>query len=154
MDRVQTGLLLLAIASCAAQAQGMPSFDPERPCPGFKPNDLSFPLPRSGPVPEVKSAPFFAVILRTAERCSIQERERKEVQALFVSRKVFYTRFECDDDAENNVTYSNVNPKVGFLAVYAAQDRAAAEAFLAEVKASARFPGANLRRMQAVFVSP
>ncbi|HXJ07874.1 MAG TPA: hypothetical protein VNH12_00070 [Burkholderiales bacterium] len=55
---------------------------------------------------------------------------------------------------ENNVTYSNVNPKVRFLAVYAAQDRAAAEAFLAEVKASGRFPGANLRRMQAVFVSP
>jgi hypothetical protein len=38
--------------------------------------------------------------------------------------------------------------------VYAVQDRAAAEAFLAEVKASARFAGANLRRMPTVFVSP
>jgi len=32
--------------------------------------------------------------------------------------------------------------------------RVAVEAFLADVKASAPFPGANLRRMQAIFVSP
>ena len=99
-------------------------------------------------------APFFAVILRTAERCGIKEAEQKGAQALFQRDKVFYVRFECDDDVENNVSYTNVNEKFGFLAVYAGEERAAAEELLAKVKVSGRFPGANLRRMQAVFNSP
>jgi hypothetical protein len=143
----------LTFVTCTAHAQKVCA-DPAQPCGIFKDNDLSFPLPKQIVAPELKSAPFFAVILRTAERCSIKQAEQQAAQALFPRNKVFYTRFECDDDVENNVTYTNVNEKFGFLAVYAGDDRPAAEEFLAKVKASGRFPGANLRRMQVTFVSP
>jgi len=139
------------VTAASAQVCG----DPDKPCAGFKDNDLSFPLPKDGVArAESKSPPFYAVILRTAKPCSIQEKERREVQALFPRNKVFHTRFECDGDVENNVTYTNVNDKFAFLAVYAGEQRAAAEAFLGQVKAMGRFTGANLRRMQVVFVSP
>src|SRR5262249_11339241 len=129
--------------------------DPQKPCPGFKVNDLSFPLPKDGVArPEIRSLPFYAVLLKSAPRCGVQDSERAEAQRLFPKSKVFYTRFECDDDVENNVTYTNVNDKVAFLAVYAGEDREAAEALLKEVRALGSFAGANLRRMQVVFVSP
>lgn len=129
--------------------------DPARPCAGFRANDLSFPLPDDGKArAEARSAPFFAVILRTAERCKLTPGQAREVQRLFPRNKVFYTRFECDDDPENNVSYTNANPKFGFLAVYAGEERAAAEGFFEQVNALGLFPGANLRRMQAVFVYP
>jgi len=145
----------MALAVGAAHAQGKVCGDPARACAGFQENDLSFSLPKDGKAhDETRSAPFFAVILRTAERCSIKEAEQKEAQALFPRNKVFYVRFECDDNVENNVSYTNVNKKFAFLAVYAGEERAAAEQLLAKVKASGRFPGANLRRMQAVFNSP
>ena len=67
---------------------------------------------------------------------------------------MFAGRFGCDDDVQNNVSYTNVDPKSGFLAVHAGADRAAGEAMLARVKATGRFPGANVRRMQATFVFP
>lgn len=147
--------LLGLVLAPAALAQARVCSDPASPCPGFKPHDLSFPLRGDAPpAPEYRSASFYAVILRTAERCSIKGAEREAAQALFPGRKVFHTRFECDDDVENNVTYTNVNDKFAFLAVYAGEERRAAEALLAEVKASGRFPGANLRRMQVVRVSP
>jgi hypothetical protein len=145
----------LASVLCAAawSAHGQVCGDPARPCEGFKPNDLSFPLPKDGLArAEVTSPRFYAVILRTAKPCSIQDKERREVQALFPKNKVFHTRFECD--AENNVTYTNFDDKFAFLAVYAGEERGAADAFLGQVKALKRFPGANLRRMQVVFVSP
>jgi len=147
----------LGAALCAGSAalHAQVCADPAKPCAGFKDNDLSFPLPKDGAArAESKSPPFYAVILRTAERCKIPAAEQREVQALFPRNKVFHTRFECDDDVENNVTYTNVNDKFAFLAVYAGGERAAAEAFLGQVKAMGKFPGANLRRMQVVFVSP
>jgi len=126
--------------------------DPAHPCDGFKAHDLSFELPRDGIArPEWRSEPFFAVILKSAPRCKVTEEERREAQALFTGRKVFASRFACDDDMENNVSYTNTDAKRAFLAVYAGEDRAAAEEMLARVKAMDRFPGANLRRMQVVF---
>ncbi len=151
MPRLSLAVLLWFAG--AAQAQVCP--DPAKPCAGFKENDLSFVLPKDGVArDEVKSPPFWAVILRTADPCTIQDKERAAAQALFPRNKVFHTRFECDGDVENNVTYTNVNAKFGFLAVYAGEERTAAEALLEQVKAAGKFPGANLRRMQAVFVSP
>jgi hypothetical protein len=38
--------------------------------------------------------------------------------------------------------------------VHAGADRKAGDAMLARVKATGRFPGANLRQMQSVFVFP
>jgi hypothetical protein len=74
------------------------------------------------------------------------------VQALFPDNKVFATSFECDSNDENNVTYTGVDDKHGFIAVYAGADKATAQKMLAKVKALGRFPGANLRKMQVVLV--
>jgi hypothetical protein len=145
----------LAIAAALAAQPPAACADPARPCPGFRAHDLSFPLPRDGIArPEVRSASFYAVILKSGARCRIPESERLEAQRLLPESKVFNARFGCDEDAGNNVTYTNVDPKAGFLAVHAGADRAAGEAMLARVKSLGRYPGANLRRMQAVFVFP
>jgi hypothetical protein len=147
--------ILLAAAALAAEPAPTVCADPARPCPGFKAHDLSFPLPRDGIArPEVRSAPFYAVILKSGARCRIADSEREDAQRMFAESKVFNARFGCDDDVENNVSYTNVDPKAGFLAVHAGADRAAGEAMLARVKAAGRYSGANLRRMQAVFVFP
>ncbi|HEX2091148.1 MAG TPA: hypothetical protein VHG28_02055 [Longimicrobiaceae bacterium] len=158
--RLLPALLALAAAQpaggAAAQAVDPPGRvcpDPVRPCPGFRPHDLSFALPRDGAArAESRSEPFYAVILRSGPRCSVAERERLAAQALFPRHKVFATRFECDGDGENDVTYTGVDARYGFLAVYAGTTRAAAERVLAGVRAGGRFPGANLRRMRAVRV--
>jgi hypothetical protein len=52
------------------------------------------------------------------------------------------------------VTYTHVPPGVAVLAAYAGGTRERATAFLATVRATGRFPGANLRRMQVVYVYP
>jgi hypothetical protein len=145
---------LVIAATLAAQTADVCA-DPARPCPGFRVHDLSFPLPQDGVArPEARSAPFYAVILESGARCRIPEAQRVEAQKWLPESKVFNARFGCDDDAANNVSYTNVDPKAGFLAVHAGADRAAGEAMLARVKALGRYPGANLRRMQAVFVFP
>src|SRR5688572_21950238 len=127
----------LSLLAPAAGGEGTPAAqvcgDPAAPCPGFKPSDLSFPLPSDGKArAEARSAPFFAIILRTAEPCRIKETERLEVQALFPRNKVFTGTFECDGNSENNVTYTNVGAKHGFLAVHAGGNRPAALKLLAE----------------------
>jgi len=157
-SRQRIASLLMAALVGAAQAQALqPQVcpDPARPCAGFRANDLSFALPDDGKArAEARSAPFFAVILRTAERCKLTPAQAREVQSLFPRNKVFYSRVECDDDPENNVSYTNASPKFGFLAVYAGEERAAAQEFLEQVNALGLFPGANLRRMQVLFVYP
>lgn len=97
---------------------------------------------------------FYAVILRSATKCSIAEDERMEIQRLFPRNKVFATRFECDDDAENNITYTGVDDSVGFVAVFAGRTLPAAKDFLRTVQRTNKFPGANIRRMQVVAVAP
>ncbi len=147
--------LLTGASADAAQRVGTVCPDPARPCTGFAAHDLSFVLPTDGVArAEVRSDSFFAVILRSGERCSLGERERRTAQAAFPRNKVFVQRFECDDDAENRVTYTNVSPRAGFMAVHAGATRAQANAFHARVRATGRFPGAYLRRMQVVYVYP
>ncbi|HEV2735961.1 MAG TPA: hypothetical protein VGV85_14035, partial [Longimicrobiaceae bacterium] len=147
--------LAVSSAGRAGQAPGRVCPDPARPCPGFRAHDLSFALPADGAArAEDRSAPFYALILRTAGRCAVSERERLAAQALFPGRKVFATRWECDGDAESNVTYTGVDARYGFLAVYAGASRAQADSALAGVRATGRFPGANLRRMRVVRVHP
>ena len=148
-------VLAAALAGGAAPAAAQVCTSPAKPCPGFKENDLSFRLPKDGVArADSRSPSFFAVILRSADRCSIKEPERRAAQALFPRNKVFYTRFECDGNPENNVTYTNVGDKVAFIAVYAGAERTKAQAFLEEIQSMGKFPGANLRRMEVVFVSP
>ncbi|MBA2734850.1 MAG: hypothetical protein H0U54_18460 [Acidobacteria bacterium] len=97
---------------------------------------------------------FYAIILRTAAKCSVTEVERLEVQKMFPTNKVFATRFECDDDLENNVTYANINREVGFIAVFAGRTLAAAKGFLRTVQATRQFPGANIRKTQVIATPP
>jgi hypothetical protein len=150
---------VLAIALCLAavaraDAQGKVVPDPAVACEAFKPHQLCFQTPKDGVArAEYFSEPFYAVILKTAERCSIPEEERVRTQGLFPGSKVFSVRFECDD-MEETIRYTNVNDKFGFLAVHAGGTLKEANARLAEVKATSRFPGANIRRMQAVLVYP
>ena len=145
----------LALAfSAAALAQTIEP-DPGKPAPGFKPHQLPFETPQDGVArPEFRSAPFYAVILKTVARCAPMEKERAEIQKLFPQNKVFAPMFECDAEPEDAIRYTNVNPEVGFIAVYAGQALAEAEDFLETVRILGLFPGANLRRMQAVLVYP
>lgn len=130
--------------------------NPAEPYPNvFKPHDLPFKLPEDQIVrTEYRSKEFYAGILRSAEPCAIGEEERLSVQALFPDKKVFANRFECDDDIEENVTYTNTNKNYAFIAVYGADDLKLAKQFLDVVKETNRFPGANVRKMQVVMVVP
>ena len=147
--------LFLPFPVLADEPAPRPCGDPARPCAGFKEHDLSFPLPTDGVArQQAQSTPFYAVMLVTAERCLITENRRKDVQAQFPGRKVFSMRFQCDGNVENNVTYTNVNDKFAFLAVYAGEDREAAEALLGQARKMSKFSGANMRRMHVVYVYP
>lgn len=142
-------------AARGADAPARVCWDPARPCAGFQSADLSFPLVNDGVArADQRSAPFFAVILKTLPRCKATEEERARVQALFPSHKVFYSRFGCEDKAENNVAYTGVDAKVDFIAVYGGETRGTAAEVLARAKATQRFPGANLRRMQVIYAYP
>jgi len=147
--------LALILASGCALAQGAIDTDPAKRRPGFKPHQLSFETPKDGVArDEFRSQPFYAVILKTVERCSAVEKERIQLQNLFPANKVFAPMFECDQEPEDTIHYTNVNPKVGFIGIYAGEDLDAAERVLASVRQLGLFPGANLRRMQAVLVYP
>jgi len=133
--------------------QGKVCHEPSRPCDGFKDNELSFKIAKPFEFDRGKdiSAPFYAVVLRSAALCSITEAERLRVQALFPERKVFVHQYFCQDFGDK-VTYTNVNEKYGFLAVYAGETEADARKVLAQARAGGHFPGANIRKMQAVAV--
>ena len=123
--------------------------------PGGKRHEIAFDRPTDGVArAEYKSAPFFAVILKSGKACSITEEERVKTQGMFPKAKVFMTRFQCGGDPEENVTYTNVDQKVAFLAVYAGDSLGQADRTLERAKASGKFPRANLRRLQAVLVYP
>ena len=82
-------VLWLALAATAL-AQGKIHPDPAKPRPGFKPHQISFETPQDGVArDEFRSAPFYAVILKTTEPCDTKETERAEIQALFPGNKVF-----------------------------------------------------------------
>ena len=133
--------------------QGKVCADPERPCSGFKPNELSFDIatPFKFDRGRDKSQPFYAVILQSAPLCSLADSERLRAQKVFPRAKVFLHRYFCEDFGDK-VTYSNVNEKSGFVAVYAGETEAAAQPLLALAKASG-YASANIRRMEVIVVS-
>ena len=129
--------------------------DPKSPCLDmgrFQDNELSFRLKSKFNFDRGRdrSLPFYAVILKSGELCKIPETERVALQAQFPARKVFLHQFFCQDFTDK-VTYTNVNRKAGFIAVYAGKTEAEAKQFLGEVKA--KFPDANVRRMQVEIVN-
>jgi uncharacterized protein len=132
--------------------QGKVCADPDRPCPGFKPNELSFDIatPFKFDRGRDQSQPFYAVMLKSAPICSLADTERTRAQKVFPRAKVFLHRYFCEDFGDK-VTYSNVNAKSGFVAVYAGETEAAAQPLLALAKASG-YPDANIRRLEAIVV--
>jgi hypothetical protein len=118
----------------------------------FQPNDLRFELPPRAVIWETQE--FYAVILksvsaRAEDDCEtfVPEDERLAAQKLFPRSKVFASR--CNEPA--SVYYTNTAPTQRFMALYAGRTRAEAEKTLAAVKATGKFPGANLRRLRAGF---
>ncbi len=132
--------------------QGKVCPDPNRPCEGFKPHELSFAIaqPFKFDRGRDRSQPFFAVILKSGPLCGIDDTERVKAQQQFPAAKVFLHRYMCEDFGDK-VTYTNINEKSGFVAVYAGETEADARKVLAQAKA-AGYPDANLRRMAVTVV--
>ena len=116
----------------------------------FEPNDLPFRMPANAVIYDTEL--FYAIVLRSvrvpADGCDnfIPEPERLSAQILFPDHKVFTSR--CPEPGR--LSYSNTSPKALFMAVYAGTTLANANRMLVAVKATGKFPGANLRRMRAV----
>jgi hypothetical protein len=117
----------------------------------FEPHQLPFEVPPDGLILETEK--FYAVILKsvrdTSQDCTvfIAEAERLEAQKLFPRHKVFASR--CAE--AGNSYYESIADNQQFMAVYAGRTRAEAARMLAKVKATGRFPGANLRRTSTGF---
>ncbi len=143
--------------------------DPAKPChhkeKHFDDWELSFKMPpKLPPNKEVKSAPFYAVILKTypmgddcdgGEYIEAVEAERKREQANQLDRKVF-AAYQCPnmgavgyefagkwDAKKENVLIGN------FLAIYAGASKAEAEEALGFFRNS--YPQAQLKQMTAVY---
>ena len=116
----------------------------------FESYDLPFRMPRSAVIYDTDL--FYAVILRSvhspADNCDnyLPEPDRLAAQILFPNNKVFASRCAVP----GQVSYSNTSAKAQFMAVYAGNTLAEANAMLAKVKATGKFPGANIRRMRAM----
>jgi hypothetical protein len=153
--RLSAAVALALAGVASADTLGRVRPDPAAVCDAAKPYELCFEKPRDGIArAEYLSEPFYAVILKTAARCSVTEAERLEAQALFPRHKVFSTRFYCGEDIEENIAYTNVDEKHGFLAVYAGTTYLDAKKMMIAVSATGRFHGANIRKMQAKLVYP
>jgi uncharacterized protein len=142
MERVRTLVL----------TQGKVCPDPDRPCEGFKPNELSFAIakPFAFDRGRDRSQPFYAVILKSGALCGVPDSERLRAQGVFPRAKVFLHQHMCADFGDK-VTYSGVNAKAGFVAVYAGETEAEAQRVLAQAK-GAGYADANIRRLEAIVV--
>ena len=152
---------LLAVGGAAAQRLkaarlGAVCGDPTVRCPTsieFQPYQLPFRIPRNAVIWETEK--FYAVILKSVRdeskggNCDIfvPEAEREAAQALFPRNKVFGSR--CMEPGD--LFYADVAEGSQFVAVYAGRTRAEGLAMLEKVKATGKYPGANLRRMSAGF---
>jgi hypothetical protein len=117
----------------------------------FQPNDLPFRVPANSVIFDTEL--FYAVVVKSAptreDDCTVfvPEAERLQAQTLFPDRKVFSSR--CPDI--ENLFYTNLNPKVRIMAVYAGSTLTEARKVLQLVKATGKFPGATLRQMRTGF---
>jgi hypothetical protein len=121
---------------------------------GRKPYELPFKIPPAKALARAEdlSAEFYAVILKTAERCSIPDEERIAAQAFFPRNKVFLDRFECGP--EDNITYRPLDNKYSILAVYGGPTSRQAQTILTRARKTGRFADAYLKKMQVVLVHP
>ena len=116
----------------------------------FQPYQLRFRLPANAVIWD--SELFYAIILKSMrapdDNCDvfIPENERLAAQAMFPANKVFSSR--CSEPGDLSYTNTNSNR---FMAVYAGMTLVDANRMLAAARATGKFPGANIRRMRAVF---
>ena len=117
----------------------------------FQPHDLPFRVPTNSVIFDTEL--FYAVVLKSVPaeegNCEVfvPETERLQTQALFPDRKVFSSR--CVEPGE--LFYTNVSDKHRMMAVYAGTTLAEARRVLGTVKATGKFPDANIRRMRTGF---
>ncbi len=117
----------------------------------FPPNDLPFQVRPTANIYDTDL--FYAVMLKSMtvpeDNCDafVSEGERLAAQRLFPDHKVFSSR--CAEPGE--LSYTNTSPKARFMAVYAGMTLADANLMLAKVKATGKYPSANVRRMRAAF---
>ncbi len=117
----------------------------------FEPYDLPFRVPKNSVIFDTEL--FYVVILKSVAAgdndCDtfVPETERLATQALFPNFKVFTSR--CAEAPY--LFYTNINDKQRIMAVYAGTSLAESQRVLAAVKATGKFPGANLRRMRTGF---
>jgi hypothetical protein len=145
--------LVFTVSGEAQRKRGQICGDPAMRCGAaneFQPHDLSFRIPRNAVIWE--SEFFYAIMLKSikaTDDCEnhVSEDERLEAQSLFPRNKVFADR--CPEPG--NLFYSGTNSDYRFMAVYAGKTRAEAARMLALVKATGKYPTANLRRMSVGF---
>ena len=126
----------------------------------FQPNDLPFRVPKNAVI--VDTELFYAIILKSVnisgDTCDvfIPERDRLAAQGLFPDHKLFTSRcadpenlFYTDETVPRKIT--NIGETHRIMAVYAGPTLAEAKRFLESVKATGKFPGANIRRMRTGF---
>jgi len=116
----------------------------------FQPHDLQFRLPRNAVIYETEL--FYAIILKSInakDDCEmyVAEEERIEAQKLFPRNKVFANR--CPD--AGTLYYTNTAEGYRFMAVFAGRTRAEANRLLGTVRATGKYPTANIRRMTTGF---
>ena len=125
----------------------------------FQLNDLPFEVGKNSVI--VDTVPFYAIILKSVavkeDNCDvfISERDRLSAQTLFPDHKVFSSR--CTDP--ENLFYADASSRTPryfsethrIMAVYAGTTPADANRMLEAVKATGKFPGANIRRMRTGF---
>ena len=128
--------------------------NPSLPCKTsvkFEPHDLPFRVPQNAVIYDTEL--FYAIILKSVgaseDDCDlfVPEGERLAVQALFPDHKVFSSR--CPD--VETLFYTNISSKRRIMAVYAGSTLVEARRLLERVKATGKFPGANIRRMRTGF---
>lgn len=101
---------------------------------------------------EFRSEEFYAIILQSGPKCSLTNHDRAQIQELFPENKVFMDLFGCGDNIEENITYTNINADYAFIAVFGGLNFEQANQLFKQHDLAAKFPGANIRKMQAVLV--
>ena len=139
-----TGTAARAGPDCRVITQGKVCADPEKPCRRIQAERavVRIAKPFAFDRGRDKSQPFYAVILMSGPLCGVADRERARAQQLFPRAKVFLHRHMCEDFGDK-VTYSNVNAKSGFVAVYGGETEADAQKMLAQARAAGLPGGAN-----------
>ena len=117
----------------------------------FQAHEIPFEIPRGNQV-IFESEPFYAIILKSIKlkgtvNCenAVSENERLEIQSLFPNNKVF--ALKCSDAGD--LYYTNIAADINFIAVYAGKSLTEATDFLKTVRATEKYKGANVRKMQA-----